>query len=504
MADFDKVVDKLTETNKRLATLETQGIADGGIKSIIAQSLPEVVNERNLAKNREKFDKKQEITEVDERVGTNTDAIKLLTNEQSETNVILKKGQKSDDRKEDEASVKPDSTDSALQELKPLREKLSEMAEAIEAGLGVARENKEYNKLDLTIKNKEFDLRKKTADRPGAKEEIEKERRAVIQEQGTTLQKISAGIMGINFNLKDRAKAVAGAAGKGLMAIISGTLFAGFMLLLAKFFESPKFLELTEKLRTFLKEGLPNIVTTVKGFAERFGGIGKAILGIGGLLVASVILAPIKMALLGLKLAFKVLGAGLGLAVKAVKGITNLLPSSIKNTGVTATNKAGKEVRADDKRKKVKTGKLASLGRTGLRGARFIPGIGLLATGASSLFSGGSAAIKEFNKEGSDGLDVAREAGAGILSGLTFGLVDQKTISSGMTSFGKFATTPSVNATRTGAMMKGNPTAGTTPINIVNTPIANSSVTNTSNNSSTVSYIGNPDPIFQRASAYAI
>jgi hypothetical protein len=504
MADFDKVVDKLTETNKRLSALESQGVADGSIKSIIAQSLPEVVNERNLAKKREKFDKKEEITEVDERVGTNTKAIKLLTNEQSETNVILKKGQKSDDRKEDEASVKPDSTDSALQELKPLREKLADMAEAIEAGLGVARENKEYNKLDLDIKNKEFDLRKKTADRPGAKEEIEKERRAVIQEQGTTLQKISAGIMGINLNLKDRAKAIAGTAGKGLMAIISGTLFAGFMLLLAKFFESPKFLELTEKLRTFLKEGLPNIVTTVTGFAERFGGIGKAIVGIGGLLVASVILAPITMALSGLKLAFKLLGGGLGLAVKAVKGITNRLPSSIKAAGVTTTNKAGKEVRVDDKRKKVKTGKLASLGRMGLRGARFIPGIGLLATGASSLFAGGSAAIKEFNKDGSDGLDVAREAGAGILSGLTFGLVDQKTISSGMTSFGKFATTPSVNAARTGTMMKGTPTVGATPINIVNTPIANSSVTNTSNNSSTVSYIGNPDPIFQRASSYAI
>ena len=60
MADFSKVVDKLTETNKSLAALEAQGIADNGIKSIIAQSLPEVLNERNLAKKREKFDKKQE------------------------------------------------------------------------------------------------------------------------------------------------------------------------------------------------------------------------------------------------------------------------------------------------------------------------------------------------------------------------------------------------------------------------------------------------------------
>ena len=85
MADFDKVVDKLTETNKSLAALEAQGIAAGGIKSIIAQSLPEVLNERNLAKNREKFDKKQEITEVDERVEDNTKAIITLTDEQKET-----------------------------------------------------------------------------------------------------------------------------------------------------------------------------------------------------------------------------------------------------------------------------------------------------------------------------------------------------------------------------------------------------------------------------------
>ena len=32
MADFSKVVDKLTETNKSLAALEAQGIADNGIK----------------------------------------------------------------------------------------------------------------------------------------------------------------------------------------------------------------------------------------------------------------------------------------------------------------------------------------------------------------------------------------------------------------------------------------------------------------------------------------
>ena len=45
-----------------------------------------------------------------------------------------------------------------------------------------------------------------------------------MMEQGTLLQKISAGIGGINLNLKDKAKKV----GKGLFAILKGTLFAGF------------------------------------------------------------------------------------------------------------------------------------------------------------------------------------------------------------------------------------------------------------------------------------
>ena len=89
MADFSKVVDKLTETNKSLAALEAQGIADNGIKSIIAQSLPEVLNERNLAKKREIFDKDTKITEVDDRVEDNTKAIITLTDEQKETNNIL-------------------------------------------------------------------------------------------------------------------------------------------------------------------------------------------------------------------------------------------------------------------------------------------------------------------------------------------------------------------------------------------------------------------------------
>ena len=53
MADFDKVVDKLTETNKSLAALEAQGIADNGIKSITSnearQSSFELANSKTPA-----------------------------------------------------------------------------------------------------------------------------------------------------------------------------------------------------------------------------------------------------------------------------------------------------------------------------------------------------------------------------------------------------------------------------------------------------------------------
>ncbi len=51
MSDLTKVVQKLTETNARLETLETQNIKSGTAASIIAQSLPEVLSDRSIANN---------------------------------------------------------------------------------------------------------------------------------------------------------------------------------------------------------------------------------------------------------------------------------------------------------------------------------------------------------------------------------------------------------------------------------------------------------------------
>ena len=86
MADLGQVVQKLTETNQRLAKLEEQNIESGTATSIIAQSLPEVLSDRNVAKNREKFDKKEGITGTDDDVRKNTQE---LSDKQDRTNKIL-------------------------------------------------------------------------------------------------------------------------------------------------------------------------------------------------------------------------------------------------------------------------------------------------------------------------------------------------------------------------------------------------------------------------------
>ena len=176
-----------------------------------------------------------------------------------------------------------------VKELKDSKEALKIVGSKIEAQGGVASENAEYNKMDLDIKQKEFDLRIKNAGNKGAKGEIEKERRAAIAKQGTLLQKISSGIMGIGANMKDKALA----AGKGLGAILKGTLFAGLFLALAMFFQSPLFGKMIDfisktlipKLQFFYDGFFGPKGGFMEGFSRLFGdidGIGGIVLGITG------------------------------------------------------------------------------------------------------------------------------------------------------------------------------------------------------------------------------
>ena len=73
--------------------------------------------------------------------------------------------------------------------------------------------------------------------------------------------------------------------------------------------------------------------------------------------------------------------------------------------------------------------------------ARAIPGVGLIATAAFGIFDAVSAGLEEAKKETSTAGSIVKESVSGLLSGLTFGLVEQKTISDGITSIGTGITT---------------------------------------------------------------
>ena len=78
-------------------------------------------------------------------------------------------------------------------------------------------------------------------------------------------------------------------------------------------------------------------------------------------------------------------------------------------------------------------GALAKVGRGAVKALKFVPGLGLAVTALSGFYDGITAGMREAKNENSTGLTIAREATAGVLSGLTFGLIDQETISSKMT-----------------------------------------------------------------------
>ena len=82
----------------------------------------------------------------------------------------------------------------------------------------------------------------------------------------------------------------------------------------------------------------------------------------------------------------------------------------------------------------------AKLGKLMLRGAKFIPGAGLAVAGAIALYDGLSAGMEEFKKSGDLGKSI-KEGTAGALSGITFGLVSQKTFSDAFTTVGEKFTT---------------------------------------------------------------
>jgi len=75
MADLTIVASLLRDTNKKLDKLAADNEKSNSVTSIIAQSLPEILSDQQLAGRQERFDKKEGVTEVDEAVEKNTKKI---------------------------------------------------------------------------------------------------------------------------------------------------------------------------------------------------------------------------------------------------------------------------------------------------------------------------------------------------------------------------------------------------------------------------------------------
>ena len=356
--------------------------------------------------------------------------------------------------------------------------KLDQLKFAIEEQGGKASLNADFNKASLAIQQRELDLRKQTATGAAAKEEIAKEQRVINEKQGTLLGKISNGISGMLGNMKEKSLAVGG----GFAKILKGTLFAGLFFALAAFFNSPKFQEMAEFIADKLVPGLIRVGSFI------FDGLGKLFTGITALFegdfskafdnlfsVKAVAALAAITALFAPGLLFKGLALGVKLFGKAIGGSVKFLANQgrqmerineinrrrakagkgrlgrkfglldkVKNVAARvhdAPTRATKSVAARatpalSKAGNVLTGGLKVLGSA----ARFAGPIGAVVTAGMGLFDGISAGIEEYKKSGKIGAAV-KEGFAGTLSGLTFGLVSQETISKGFDSIGNAVST---------------------------------------------------------------
>ncbi len=134
-----------------------------------------------------------------------------------------------------EAEGRKENLDQRKEEAEALKKSLEEMG-------GKAEDNATYNKKMLQIQHDELDLRESSAETKASKKQIEQERKSLAEKQTGFMAKISNGIT----LMKDKMLAPIKTAGKGLMALLKGTLFAGFMVGIVAFLNS-EYWEKTKK-----------------------------------------------------------------------------------------------------------------------------------------------------------------------------------------------------------------------------------------------------------------
>jgi len=156
-------------------------------------------------------------------------------------------------------------------------------------------------------------------------------------------------------------------------------------------------------------------------------------IGLGGAGLASSIAAKLGFSKGGKSVTSKLGKGGKSVTSKLGKGGKSVT-SKLGKGGKSVTSKLGKGVKSVAKGASGVAGKIA---KGAVKALKFVPGLGLAVTALSGFYDGITAGMKEAQNENSTGLTIAREATAGVLSGLTFGLISQDTISSGLTSMGE-------------------------------------------------------------------
>lgn len=173
------------------------------------------------------------------------------------------------------------------------------------------------------------------------------------------------------------------------------------------------------KTLTFLKSA----VNLLAGSLGKGGALVKALKNQATKLGGTKFVQGLKDGIVGLSKGLGSLGGRLsgmvGTGAKAVGGAARAAPGAIaQGAGAVARTAGG----------------LAKGAAVAAKGAlRFAGPIGLVATAAFGIFDGVRAGLEEAKDENATAGSIVKESVAGLLSGLTFGLVEQKTISDGIT-----------------------------------------------------------------------
>ena len=177
--DFSKVVQELQLANEKLARLERIQTEGGTAKGIIAASLPEVINERQVFGQEKQFQKDQGVTQIDDEQKKTT---QVIADKQDD----LKKTVEGKLKNVENAVMQgPPTLEQSIEQIKIQRKENRDYFRNLESELGKnAKATVEFQKIDNDLKAKQIELQLQSPDmNPSLRKEREKEL-AKLQKEG--------------------------------------------------------------------------------------------------------------------------------------------------------------------------------------------------------------------------------------------------------------------------------------------------------------------------------